>query len=260
MIPVVFISCYKETNDNLDQIEKFYLNNAEASAQVKFIHAYTPLTLGGSPALSTSSTGLRITMDGTTKINAAQNNSSSTNTLLYGGTYPPTVAYSFLPPGQRNFKFTMNRISSGNFAPVSGDDIFNSTLGITAGKKYSIFISDPYAPAAYMLEDNWQVPVRDHFAIRFVNVCGDAASRFDVVSARFGKIADNVGYKEMKDYMYMLVPTISDTIYLKTAGTNTIVSQVNTFSPGPQRVYTLYARGKTGVSGRTPNLTFYTNR
>lgn len=257
LVAVLSFSCVKETNDNLDKNEKYYLNNPSAISQVKFIHAYTPLTIN---TLTTSSVGFRITMDGT-KINGAQNNSTSTNTLMYGGLFPPTIAYSFLPPGPKNFKFILNRITSNTFAPVAGDEVFNATVGLTAGKKYSMFIADPYAsPNVYMVEDNFVEPNRDFFGLRFINLCDDAASRFDLVSYRLGNLFTNVGYKEMKDYVYLGVPATTDTVLLRLAGTTTVVSQVNGFLPGTQKVYTFYARGKTGVSGRTPSLTSYTNR
>ena len=271
MIPVLFFSCKKETNDKLDEIEKFYPNNPESIAQVKFIHAYTPLTINGLTAgTTTSGVGFRITMDGN-KVNGATNTSTFTNTLVYGGQpgtttytgsfYPATTAYSFLPPGPHNFKFIMNRITAGTYAPIAGDEVFNSTVALTAGKRYSIFIADPYAPpSTYMIEDNFTEPARGSYGVRFINLCADIPSRFDIVSSRHGKLFSNVGYKEVGDYIYPTVPSISDTIFLKTAGTNTIISQVNTFSAGTQRVYTLYARGKTGVTGRTPALTYYTNR
>ena len=263
MMPLLFFSCKKETDDNIDQLEKYVDYNAEAMVQVKFIHAYTPLTINGLTAgTTTSGTGFRITMDGTTtKVNGATNTSSFTNTLVYGTTYPPNTVYAFLPPGGRTFRFIMNRITAGAYAPISGDEVFNSTVALTAGKKYSMFIADPYpTPTAYTIEDIFDVPSVDAYAVRFINLCADATSRFDIVSARHGyKLFSNVGYKEMKDFIY-LPKTANDTIYLRTAGTNTTVSQINGFLPTPQRVYTLYARGKTGTTGRTPNLTFYTNR
>lgn len=250
-------SCVKETNDNLDQNRKFNFYNPQATASVKFIHAYTPLTLN---SLSTSTTGFRITMDGA-KLNGATNTSSSTNTLLYGGVFPGTTAYSFLPPGLHNFKFTLNRITSGNFAPIAGDEVFNSNLTIAAGKYYSMFIADPYgSPNIYMMEDNFIEPAPNKFGIRFVNLSDDANSRYDLVSYRMGNLFTNIGYKEMKDFTYYDVPAATDTVVLRLSGTNTVVSQVNTFLPGTQRVYTFYARGKTGVTGRTPSVTFYTNR
>jgi hypothetical protein len=257
LIPVLFFSCYKQTNDNLDQVEKFYMDNTEAIAQVKFIHAYTPLTIN---TLTTSTVGFRITQDGN-KINAATNTSSSTNTLMYGGVYPPTTAYAFLPPGQRNIRFTMNRITAGAYAPITGDEVFNSTVALTAGKKYSMFIADPYtAPATYMIEDNWIEPLQNRFGLRFINLSGDAASRYDIYSSRHGLIFPNVGYKEMRDYKYLTVPSVTDTFTMRLAGTSTFVASINGFTPTSQRVYTIYARGKTGVTGRLPSITTYTNR
>jgi hypothetical protein len=265
----MIFSCKKESDDPLDKLEKYYLNNPEAISQVKFVHAYTPLTINGIAAAVTSGTtttgtGFRITMDGK-KINGAQDNAANTNTLIWGGVYPPSSgAYAFLPPGSRNFKFVMNRITSGAFAPISGDEVFTTTVGLVAGKRYSMFIADPYS-TPYMVEDNFEVPPVDQYGIRFINLCGDAAARFDVSTARQGvKIFSNVGYQEMRNFLF-LGTTTTDTIYLKTAGTNTVVATYPAagsggFTPGTQRVYTLYARGKTGVSGRTPSLALYTNR
>lgn len=264
-LPVIIFSCVKETDDNLDRLEKFYANNPEAIAQVKFIHAYTPLTINSTAAAVTSGstttgTGFRITMDGK-KVNSAQNNSANTNTLIWGGVFPATTAYAFLPPGAHTFKFIMNRITSGNYAPIAGDEVFSSAVSLTAGKRYSMFIADPYGPPTpFMVEDNFNVPERNSYGVRFINLSADANTRFDVVSTRYGaKLFSNIGYKEMADYKY-IGTTTTDTIYLTTAGTNTVIAQINGFTPGSQRVYTLYALGKTGVAARAPTISLYTNR
>lgn len=259
LVPVAIFSCVKETDDNIDRLEKFYLNNPEAIAQVKFIHAYTPLMLGGSPAQATGTVGFRITMDGN-KINGASNTSVTTNTFMYGGVFPATTAYSFLPPGSHNFKFIMNRVANGAFVPVTGDEYLSTTVALTAGKKYSMFIADPYT-TGFLVEDNVPEPPRNGYAVRFINVSGETNTLYDVFSLRQGMLFTNVNYKEMRDYKMLPVPSISDTIYLRIAGTNTTVgTPITSFSPGSQRVYTFYARGKTGVTGRTPSITFYTNR
>lgn len=266
LIPVLFFSCHKETGDKLDELQKFYYDNPESIAQVKFVHAYTPLTINGlttatlTSGVPTAGTGFRITMDGN-KISGANNTSSFTNTLAYGTTFPSTTTYTFLSPAAHTFKFIQNRIVSGAYAPTAADEVFSSTVALTAGKKYSMFIADPYGPpAAYMVEDIFVEPALNNYGVRFINLCADPAARFDVVSVKHGmKLFSNVGYKEMSNFIY-LGTTASDTILLRTAGTNTVVSQINGFLPITQRVYTLYARGKTGVTGRTPNITFYTNR
>lgn len=274
-LSIVFITCNKETDDKLDVLEKFYYHNPQAIAQVKFVHAYTALTINGTAAASvsgttTSGTGFRITMDGN-KINGATNTAINTNTFFWGpipgGTnylssfYPPTTTYSFLSPGQHTFKFTMNRITAGNFAPIAGDEVFSATVGLVAGKKYTMFIADPWGPPApYLVEDAFVEPQPNKYGIRFANLCADAATRFDITSARYGiKLFSNVGYKEIKDFIY-LQTTTTDTIYLRNAATNAVIAQINGFIPGTQRVYTFYARGKTGVTNRGPGLNYYTNR
>ena len=266
LIPVIFFNCTKEANDLLDDNEKFYNNNPDVNAMVKFIHAYTPLTLNG---LATGTNGFRITMDGT-KVNGATNTSATTNTLMYGGNigatnytvsfFPTTNSYTFLNPGLRNIKFIMNRITGGNFAPITGDEIFNTNLTLTGGKKYSIFIADPFpSPNVLQVTDNLPDVERGKFALRLVNVCGDVNSKFDLVSRRFGNLFTNVSYREVKDFVIMDLPSISDTIYLRTAGTTTNITTFNGFIPAPERVYTFFIRGNAAVAGRTANLNYYTN-
>jgi len=125
-----------------------------------------------------------------------------------------------------------------------------------------MFIADPYGPpGVYAIEDNFEVPALNQYGLRFINLCADVR-RFHITSARNGanaRIFSNVGYKEMKDYIY-LNTTGTDTIYLKDAVADTVVSAISGFTPGTQKVYTLYARGKKGTTNREPSLTFYTNR
>ena len=85
---MAFATCKKETDDKLDVLEKFYYDNPEAIAQVKFVYAYTPTTINGTAAASvsgttTSGTGFRITMDGN-KLTGALNTNANTNTLFWG--------------------------------------------------------------------------------------------------------------------------------------------------------------------------------
>ena len=275
-ITTAFVTCKKEENDRLDQLEKFYYYNPQSIALVKFVYAYSPLTINGTAAASvsgttTSGTGFRITMDGN-KLNGAQNTTSANvNTFFWGpqpgGTnysssfFPATTTYAFLQPGPHNFKFTLNRITANNFAPIAGDEVFTSTVGLEPGKKYSIFLADPYGPPApYLVEDVFTEPPPNQYGIRFINLSGDVATRYDVTSARQGiKLFSNVGYKELKDFIHLPISTL-DTIYLRNAATSAIIDRINGFSPGTQRVYTFYARGKTGTGLRAPGLNYYTNR
>ena len=94
--------------------------------------------------------------------------------------------------------------------------------------------------------------------VGFVNLSADA-TRYDVTSFKLGiKLFSNVGYKEIKDFA-LFPTTITDTLYLRNAVTNALIDKIP-FNPGTQRVYTVYARGKTGVTGRGPGINYYTNR
>jgi hypothetical protein len=278
LVMLAFVTCAKETDDKLDVLEKFYYDNPESIAQVKFVYAYTPLTINGTAAASvsgttTSGTGFRITMDGK-KLNgpasAGVASAANVNAFFWGplpgGTnyfasfFPATTTYAFLPPGPHTFKFTLNRIVGGVYAPIAGDEVFSTTVALAPGKKYSMFLADPYGPpGAYMIEDVFTVPPSNQFAARFINLTADA-TRYDVISTKLGvKLFSNVGFKEMKDFA-VFPTTVSDTIYLRNAATNAVIAQINGFSPATQRVYTFYARGKAGVTGRTAGINYYTNR
>ncbi len=257
----VFAAC-KKNDDLLDENERHNLYNSKTDAQVKFINAYpmaTPAAVTLSSAAA-SGPGFRIFVDGV-KIDGSSNTSSTINVLFYGNNFPATINYATIPQGLKNFKFVINRLTSGNFAPIAGDEVFNTSRTLVAGKKYSMFLTDTIPnPSVFMVEDNFREPQPEIYGIRYINLTQDINARYDLESARHGKVFTNVAYKEVKDFTYLIRTGLTDTFYLKTAGTNTILSQVNTFTAGSQRVYTFYSRGKPGALNRGPSLTFYTNR
>lgn len=252
-----------ERNDELiTENIKYNLYNPETDAQIKFIHSYaqvTPTAITVSSS-ATSGPGYRIFVDGV-KINGATNTSTSVNVLFYGGVFPATTAYTTVPAGQRNFKFTINRVSGGNFAPIAGDEVFNKSITVNAGKQYSFFLADTIPnPSIFVVEDNIDFPNKYVYGIRFANLSPEPSKRYDLSSLKNGrKLFTDLGYKDVSNYIY-LNTGYTDTLSLTLAGTNTVISTVTGFTPVPQRAYTFYARGKTGVSNRAPSLTFYTNR
>ncbi len=258
---LVFLACSKN-DDLLDENDRFYFYNPKVDAQVKFVNSYVGLTPAAvtASAAAASGPGFRIFVDGQ-KIDGSTNASSTTNVMFYGNQFPATTAYTTLSPGQRSFKFTINRISGGNFAPIAGDEVFNLTTALASDKKYTFFLADTVpTPSVFVIEDKFKEPVPNTYGLRFLNLSPEPSKRYDFVSKRHGvKFFSNVGYKEIKDFIY-ITTTTTDTMFLLLANTNTIVSQVNSFNPVTQRVYTFYARGKTGVANRAPNLNFYTNR
>ena len=260
-VGILVAGCVKNY-DLLNENDRGNHYNEETDAQVKFINSYsmvTPAAIAVS-ATAASGPGFRILVDGQ-KIDGSTNTSASTNVMFYGNNFPATTAYTTIPSGQRNFQFVINRISGGTFAPIAGDVVFNTTRALKAGTRYSFFLADTIPnPSVFVVEDNYKIPAPGSFALRFINLSPEPAKRYDLTSARNGVLFTNVGYKEIRDFTPVLVSNISDTLYLRLTNTTTIVSQVNTFTGVSGRVYTFYARGKTGVSNRAPSLTFYTNR
>lgn len=250
-------ACTPEEIDLLDENEIYNFYDP-SKAQIKFIHSFIPLT----PNATASGPGFRIFANGK-KIDGSTNTSVTANVLLYGGTFPASTAYSILDPGNYEFLFVINRVSGGNFVPVAGDTVFRQSVTLQAGKKYSFFLQDIQNPGvSFVVEDIFNTPPKNGFRVRFINLCADYNNRYDVYSVRNnGNIFTNVGFKEIKDYIVLGVPSVSDTFHLRLNGSQTNISSINTFSGTSQRVYTFYARGRTGMATpRNPGIAFYTNR
>jgi hypothetical protein len=257
------LSCNKRTellrdNEQWDFVDAPYTNKAN----VKFIHAFSSLT----PTV-TSGIGptLRIFMDGkqlsgpTSTLNRFE---FTINGTAASNVFPVSVAYSVLPAGSHSFEFIMNRYSNSVFKPVAGDTVFRSSHNFETGKNYSIFLVDTVpTPNVIMKEDNWTVPSQGAYQLRMANLVANRNERVDVYSIRAQRVIfSNVGYKEITNYVELPTQPLSDSLIVRLAGTMTVRDTLKAFSPTSQRVYTLMSRGKTGVTGRTPTTTTYTNR
>jgi hypothetical protein len=255
VISSLLAACEKTTK-LLDENVKWTNVDTANMAQVKIIHAFpslTPALPGGSgPVMTVFANDKKLA--GTT---------ASSFSLAYNGTFPASTAYSVLTPGSVTFSFVMNRYNTaGNFAPQAGDTLFQSTQNLVAGKKYSLFLVDTTEhPGVLAVEDNWTIPAPTNYQLRYANLVANPDDRYDVYSIRqVGNIFTNVGYRQVTNFINLPVPQISDTLIVRMAGTMTVIDSVKGFLPSPQRVYTAYSRGKTGVKGRTPATTYYTNR
>ncbi len=251
----VFLMACEKTSELLDVNTQWQLSDTAANAQVKFVHAFastTPaLTSGAGPSLQIWANGKKVT--GTT---------ATLDAVAYSGQFPASTAYSLLPAGQTTFYFIMNRWTGGVFAPVAGDTVFKTTQTLVAGKKYSIYLVDTVpTPNVIMVEDTWTPPDFGTYKIRYTNLVANPTDRYDVYSLRNAKnIFTNVGYKEFTPYISLPAPATADTLIVRRTGTMTLIDSVKGFFPTGERVYTLFSRGKTGVTGRTPATTWTTNR
>jgi hypothetical protein len=252
---IIFCSC-ERTTELLDENIRFQYSDTAANASIKFINAFPSLT----PALTANAgPSVVIFMDGK-KINGTT--SATLNAFVYNTTFPVNTSYSLLPASNHTFNFIMNRYTAGVFTPVAGDTVFRATSTLAAGKKYSFFLVDTAQnPGVLIKEDNWIVPQQDKYQVRYANLVANPNERVDVFSIRQNaNIFTSVGYKDVSDYVELPVPTIADSLIVRFAGTMNVRDTLKAFFPTPQRVYTWYSRGKTGVTGRTPATAFVTNR
>jgi Domain of unknown function (DUF4397) len=250
-----FCSC-ERTTELLDENIRFQYSDTSANASVKFINAFPSLT----PALTANAgPSVVIFMDGK-KLNGTT--SAAANAFIYNSTFPVNTSYSLLPALNHTFHFIMNRYTAGVFAPASGDTVFRAASTLAAGKKYSFFLVDTVQnPGVLIKEDNWTVPQQDKYQVRYANLVANPNERVDVFSIRQNaNIFTNVGYKEIANYVELPVPAIADSLIIRFAGTMNVRDTLKAFFPTPQRVYTWYSRGKTGITGRTPATTFVSNR
>jgi spore maturation protein SpmA len=169
----------------------------------------------------------------------------------------------FIPCMIATFVATMAAmfLVSGDPAPIAGDTLVNINVNLEAGKKYSIFLVDTLPNLkALVVSDNIPIAAVDNYSLRFINLTGNPLDTFDVFSRRAGNlIFTGVKYKDINGFIQLPVPTIQDTFDFRKPNTTTTLFSTN-LQPISQRAYTLFTRGKNGLTGKTTSATFYTNR
>jgi hypothetical protein len=246
-IALIFTACEKTTK-LLDENNKAPYVDTTKNGWVKLVHAYAPLT----PAVGIN-TGpkVRIFMDGTSLVR---------DSLAYNATFPnPSGAYAIIPTGSHTFYYVLSRATNTQLA---GDTVFKTTINVAANKYYSAFLADSVqSPGVLVTQDNFTVANPGFYQVRFANLVANPNERYDVYADSVQKmIATNIGYREVSNFISVPVSISTESFSVRKTGTTTVVSALTGFTPTTQRAYTLYHRGRNGVTGRAPALTFYTNR
>jgi hypothetical protein len=245
----LFSSC-ERNYDLLNENNKWQYVDSTQNGFLKVVHAYAPLT----PTLAgTNGPKVLVIMDTTRLLR---------DSLAYNATFPaPSGQYSVIPAGSHNFFYSISR-PVANPNPVAGDTIFRSTLNVAAGKRYTSFLVDSVqSPGVYTVEDNYSIPPLGQYQVRFTNLIANPNERYDLYADSVGQmVATNIGYREISNWVNVPIPPSTESYSVRRAGTTTVVYTTTGFSPTTQRVYTFYTRGRVGVAGRTPGVTFYTNR
>lgn len=257
----VFTSC--ETENLLDENKKQEYVDSSQLANVKFIQNFA----GNTPQLPTapnSTTGPQVFI-------YANGQKVNGTALGYGGFYPSTTVYSLVEAGSNiKFDIVMARLNlavvPNRPAPIAGDTLLSFTQSLEAGKFYSFMIGDTVPSLRVNVkEDVISNPEYQTYKIRVANWLMNSTDTITLYSRREAReIIQNITHKQYSDWVQLSLPVISDTLELRKKGTTAVYLTVGgaapTFSPVGERSYTIIARGKTGVTGKTPSASILTNR
>lgn len=260
-LQVLLHSC--ETDNLLDANKKQVYVDSSKMANVKFIQNFA----GNTPQLPTapnSTTGPQLFI-------YANGQKVNGTALGYAGFYPSTTVYSLINAGSNiKFDLVMARLNLAVVpnapAPIAGDTLLSFNQTLEAGKFYSFMIGDSVPSLRVAVkEDIIGVPDFQNYRIRLANWLMNPTDTISVYSRRqASEIIQNITHKQISDWIQLPLPIISDTLELRRKGSTTTYATVGgtapTFSPIGERYYTIIARGKTGVTGKTPSAGIVTNR
>jgi Domain of unknown function (DUF4397) len=194
------------------------------------------------------------------------------NNLSYAGNWPSPNVYATIKSGSTEFTAVLARMNSSVTpnvpAPAAGDTLMKVTQNIERGKYYTMIIVDTVPTMRLLIkEDVLTVPAVGKYRIRLANTTGNVLDSLVLYSrVRKSNIVNLATHKQITDYVEIDVPLTNDTLEVRRVGGTTPLYYVGsqttpqTFVPVSQRIYTVIARGKTGVTNKTPSASLVTNR
>lgn len=177
--------------------------------------------------------------------------------LAYGGLFPSVSFYAAIPAGNRSVEIKDTLVTT-----TQSSVKFSSNF--EAGKHYTIFTYDTLSAAKQLVvQDKITVPNDTSARIRFANMIYSkvAVPAVDIYSIkRQANVFSNVSTASVTDFI-PYESDISDTLYVRAAGTSINLTQLNGLLAREKRSYTVVFRGvyqlTTGTLTRT--LTSFTN-
>jgi len=194
------------------------------------------------------------------------------NALSYGGNWPSPNVYATVKSGNTDFLgilARMNTVVVPNVpAFIAGDTLLKFSQNIVKGKYYSVVLVDTLPNMrAVVYEDDMTVPTNKKYKIRLVNTTANLLDTL-VLYSRLMKanIIGKTTFKQASAFVEVDVPMLNDTLEVRSASGTAALYYVGsqtapqTFAPVSQRIYSVIARGKTGLSTKTPSASLVTNR
>lgn len=255
---VGFMSCNKNDINKIDENNKWVYLDSSNSANIKVMQVFA----GNAPQIPTApnaTTGPQVFI-------YANGKKLNGTALSYGGVWPISNVYANIPTGSTRFDIINARLNLSVVpnvpAFIAGDTLATFTAIVDKAKYYSLYIGDSVPTLRVtMKEDNFPLPEYQTYKIRVANFLMNPFDTLTLFSSRQNaEIISNITHKNVSDWIQVPLPVINDTLIFRKKGTTTAYVQVNGFAPVGLRMYTLIARGKTGVTSKTPAAALITNR
>ncbi len=257
------MGCDKKDINLIDANNKWIYLDSSNSTNIKIVQLFagnTPQV----PTAPTPTTGPQVFI----YANGAKLNGTS---LSYGGLFPTTNVYANIPSGVTKFDIINGRIDL-TVVPnipkfIAGDTLATLTATLDKGKFYTLYIGDTVPTVRVTLkEDVLPIPDYQKYKIRLANFLMNPLDTVTLFSRRENaEIISNITHKNVSDWVQLSLPIISDTMELRRKGSPTtyitaIFGSTPPILPTGQRMYTVIARGRTGLTGKLPSAFIITNR
>jgi hypothetical protein len=193
-------------------------------------------------------------------INIYVNNQKVNGTFLtYNSFFPASTSlYAAVPSGTQTIRLTLHGVQNPDSITL-----FTLTKNLDANSYYSFIITDSVKTQTeskqMWLKDEFNLTDSLHYTMRFVHAVLNDSATVDVYSMRnasniFTNIAPGTA-TPFRSFNYTLQ---TDTLIVRTAGTQTEIARINNITLSRTRAYTLLYKGQRGVTGtRARSLVTY---
>ena len=261
LLVVSLFSC--DDKDLIAENDKWIFPDTTDVGYIKVIHSHAAV-LPQIPGAA-ANTGPQVFM----YANGAKLNG---NALSYAGNWPSPNVYATVKSGNTDFTGILARLNTVVVpnvpAPIAGDTLLKFSQNIVKGKYYSVILVDTLPNMrAVVFEDDMGVPTNKKYKIRLVNTTANPLDTLVLYSRLLkANIIGRTTAKQASPFVEVDVPTLNDTLEVRSATGVAALYYVGsqttpqTFAPVSQRIYSVVARGKNGLTSKTPSASLVTNR
>lgn len=203
----------------------------------------------------------RQVFNGSDSFNVYVNNNKVNGTSLsYGSAFPATSSlYLAVPAGSQTIRLTVN----GKLTPDS-ITLGTFTKTLDAGSYYSFIITDSALKAneakQMFIKDNFALTDTSHFTLRFIDAVLNDPVSVDVYSYRnASNIFTAIAPGTVTPFITLPYTLATDTLSIRSAGTQTEIVKVLGAVFTRSRAYTLLYRGIPGSTTKPRTITLYAN-